>query len=273
MKRHLRRGPAAAMAVIGAMLGFSPASSHEFWIEPEDYAVDSGEQIRADIRVGQDFRGDAFPFIPARFKSFEQHDGLGVRDVDGQIGDFPALSAKPRAEGLTLFTYASTERSITFQQWDKFQEYLDYEGLDNIPERHEARGLPRDRIREIYFRCAKTLVNVGDQAIGEDRATGMPIELVAKANPATIKPGEPLQFQLLWQGQPLPDTQVSLFHKPTDGTEATRVLTRSDDAGNVAFTLDAAGAFMAAAVHMTVPAPEQDADWQSHWATLTFAVE
>lgn len=27
------------------------------------------------------------------------------------------------------------------------------------------------------------------------------------------------------------------------------------------------------AVHMMEPDPEQDADWQSHWATLTFAVE
>lgn len=271
MIRPLKNGP--ALALIGAVLSFSPASAHEFWIEPEDYAVESSEEIRADIRIGQDFTGDAFPFIPARFRSFSQHDARGVEPVTGNIGDFPALTAMPRTDGLTLFTYVSTERSITFQEWEKFQFYLDYEGLENIPERHEARGLPRDRIREIYFRCAKTLVNVGPVVSGEDRATGMPIELVAKANPATIKPGEPLQFRLLWQGEPLPDTQVALFHKPADGTEASRVTTRTDADGQVTFTLDTAGAFMAAAVHMTEPEPEQDADWQSHWATLTFAVE
>ncbi len=271
MKRSQKTVPMSAL--IGALLGFSPASAHEFWIEPEDYAVDSGEEIRADIRIGQDFRGDAFPFIPARFRSFSQHDDLGVEPVAGSIGATPALTAMPRAEGLTIFTYVSTERSITFQAWEKFQEYLDYEGLDRIPERHDARGLPRDRIREIYFRCAKALVNVGPGNSGEDRATGMPIELVADANPAAIEPGDELRFRLLWQGEPLPDTQVALFHKPADGTEAARITTRTDAAGHVTFSLDTPGAFMAAAVHMTEPAPEQDADWQSHWATLTFAVE
>lgn len=267
----LKNGP--ALALIGAVLGFSPVSAHEFWIEPEGYAVDSDEMIRADIRIGEEFQGDAFPFIPARFRSFSQHDAQGVAPVEGTIGEFPALTAMPRADGLTLFTYVSTERSITFQEWEKFQFYLDYEGLDNIPERHEARGLPRDRIREIYFRCAKTLVNVGPAISGEDRATGMPIELVAMANPATIKPGDEVRFQLLWHGEPLPDTQVALFHKPAGGTEADRITTRTDAKGHVTFTLDTPGAFMAAAVHMTEPEPDQDADWQSHWATLTFAVE
>ncbi|WP_422370734.1 DUF4198 domain-containing protein [Hoeflea sp.] len=267
----LKNGP--ALALIGAVLGFSPASAHEFWIEPENYAVDSGDQIRADIRIGQDFTGDAFPFIPARFRSFSQHDAQGVDPVAGNIGELPALTAMARADGLTLFTYVSSERRITFQAWEKFQEYLDYEGIKNIPERHQARGLPRDRIREVYFRCAKSLVNVGPEVSGEDRATGMPIELVAKGNPATLKPGEPIQFQLLWQGEPLADTQVALFHKPADGTEADRITTRTDGDGLVAFTLATPGAFMAAAVHMTEPEPEQDADWQSHWATLTFAVE
>jgi uncharacterized GH25 family protein len=271
MTRPLKTGP--ALALIGVMLAVSPASAHEFWIEPEDYAVDSGEEIRADIRIGQDFRGDAFPFIPARFRSFLQHDDLGAEPIAGSIGATPALTAMPRAEGLTIFTYVSTERSITFQEWEEFQEYLDYEGLDSIVERHEARGLPRDRIREIYFRCAKALVNVGPVASGEDRATGMPIELVAKANPATIKPGEPLQFQLLWQGEPLPDTQVALFHKPTGGTEASRITTRTDAGGNVAFTLDTPGAFMAAAVHMIEAPADRNADWESYWASLTFGVE
>lgn len=271
MARLLGRGPLLAISV--AMLAASPALSHEFWIEPEDYSIAQGDQIRAEIRVGQDFKGDAFPFIASRFVTFERHDQLGDSDVEGTAGDLPALSATPRTEGLTLFTYLSTENRITFVDWEKFTGYLDYEGLTAIAARHDARGLPRDRISEIYIRCAKTLVNVGPEATGQDRATGLPLELVAEQNPGTLTPGQTIRFRLLWQGAALSDTQVALFAKSSDTPEATRTLTRTDADGHVSFTLPAPGSYMAASVHMIEPAADGKADWQSFWASLTFGVE
>ncbi|WP_394688685.1 DUF4198 domain-containing protein [Hoeflea sp.] len=261
---------------LGLMFAASPVSAvsgHEFWIEPEDYAIAQGEEIRADIKVGQDFKGDIFPFIASRFVTFERHDRVGDSDVEGTAGDLPALSATPRSEGLTLFTYLSTERRLTFVDWDKFTSYLDYEGLTAIAARHDARGLPRDRISEIYIRCAKTLVNVGPDATGQDRATGLPLELVAEQNPGALTPGQAIRFRLLWQGAPLPDTQVALFARSGDTPEATRTLTRTDADGYASFTLPATGGYMAASVHMIEPAADGKADWQSYWASLTFGVE
>jgi uncharacterized GH25 family protein len=271
MAGPLGRTTISALTVV--MLAMSPALSHEFWIEPEDYSIAEGDKIRADIKVGQDFKGDAFPFIASRFVTFQRHDLLGDTDIEGMAGDLPALSQTPRTTGLTLFTYLSTERRLTFTDWEKFTSYLDYEGLDAIPARHVARGLPRDRIREIYIRCAKTLVNVGPDMAGKDRATGMPLELVAQQNPGTISPGEDMRFRLLWQGTPLPDTQVALFRKGSQDIEATRALTRTDADGYASFTLAAGGTYLASAVHMIEPAADSNTDWQSYWASLTLAVE
>ncbi|MEM5491772.1 DUF4198 domain-containing protein [Hoeflea sp. AS16] len=275
MERPARRHAAlgTVCALVGAMLVASPVSAHEFWIEPHDFRVTPEAEISADLRVGQDFKGDAFPYIPSRFAAFKLHDRLGETDVDGIAGDLPALNLTPRAEGLSIFTYVSGGERIRFRDWEKFASYLALEGLDAIPARHDARGLARDDTSEIYTRCAKTLVTVGDETTDQDRATGMRLELVAGQNPLTLTPGAAMSFTLLWEGEPLADTQVALFHKGEDGGVGTRTLTRTDNNGQASFTLPAQGAYMAASVHMIEAPADRNADWQSYWASLTFGVE
>lgn len=275
MEQPARRGPlpGPAWPIIGAMLAASPVAAHEFWVEPHDFVIAANERIKADLRIGQDFKGDAFPFIPSRFAEFRLHDRLGQTDVEGVTGDLPALNLVPRTEGLAIITYVSSGDRIRFREWDKFAEYLDLEGLDSIPARHDARGLPRDDITEIYTRCAKTLVAIGDDAGEADRATGMRLELVAGENPLTLTPGTKMSFTLLWEGKPLADTQVALFRKGDDGAAGTRTLTRTDDSGRASFTIPASGVYMAAGVHMIEAPADRNADWQSYWASLTFGVE
>jgi hypothetical protein len=260
-------------AIIGTMLAASPAAAHEFWIEPHDFSIGTDSKIQADLRVGQDFKGDAFPFIPSRFSAFRQHDSRGAADVAGVTGDLPALSVKPRSDGLTIFTYVSAGERIRFRDWDKFAAYLDMEGLTAIPARHDARGLPRDDIRELYTRCAKTLVSVGDVPGEQDRATGMRLELVAGESPMTLTAGAEMSFTLLWEGKPLADTQVALFRKGESTDTGTRTLTRTNETGLASFTIPATGTYMAASVHMTEAPADRNADWQSYWASLTFGVE
>lgn len=254
-------------------MAVSPVTAHEFWIEPHDFSVDANTQIQADLRVGQDFKGDAFPFIPSRFAAFKSYDSLGEKDVDGVTGNLPALAMTPRTEGLSIFTYVSAGERIRFREWDKFAAYLELEGLTSIPARHDARGLDRDDIRELYTRCAKTLVSVGEDTTEQDRATGMRLELVAGDNPMKLTPGADMSFTLLWEGEPLADTQVALFKKGENPDSATRTLTRTDENGQARFTLPATGTYMAASVHMIEAPADRNADWDSYWASLTFGME
>jgi uncharacterized GH25 family protein len=270
-RRSLILGP--ALALVGAMLAACPVAAHEFWIEPHDFSITGDAQIKADLRIGQDFKGDAFPFIPSRFAAFRLYDRLGKADVVGVTGDLPALNMTPRTDGLAIFTYVSSGDRIRFQEWEKFAFYLDLEGLDSIPARHDARGLPRDDITEIYTRCAKTLVAVGDASGDEDRATGMRLELIAGGNPQTLAPGARISFTLLWEGEPLADTQVALFRKGEDGEAGSRTLTRTDVSGSASFTIPGTGTYMAAGVHMIEAPKDRNADWESYWASLTFGVE
>lgn len=255
------------------MLAISPVSAHEFWIEPDNYSVNPDTEIKADIRIGQDFKGNAFPYIPSRFVAFKSHDRLGEIDVAGVTGDLPALAMTPRTEGLTIITYVSVAERIRFQEWEKFAYYLDLEGLNSIPARHDARGLSRDDVRELYTRCAKTLVSVGDATADQDHATGMRLELVAGQNPSALSAGAEIGFTLLWEGQPLADAQVALFEKGKEGAAATRTLARTDMNGHASFTIPAGGTYLAAAVHMIEATPSRNADWESYWASLTFGIK
>ena len=36
--------------------------SHEFWIEPEDYIIKIGKPLIANLRIGQNFKGDDLVF-------------------------------------------------------------------------------------------------------------------------------------------------------------------------------------------------------------------
>lgn len=262
-----------ATALIGLTLAVSPVSGHEFWIEPQAFATDHGAEIRADIRIGSDFKGDPFPYIPSRFAAFKHLDRQGETDVYGTTGDLPALKLTPRSDGLNIFTYVSVAERIRFQDREKFATYLEYEGLNTILARHDARGLPHDEISELYTRCAKTLVTVGDAASDGDRATGMRLELVAGQNPMTLSPGAEMNFSLLWEGEPLKDTQVALFRRGEAGATAARLITRTDETGRATFSLPAPGTYLVASVHMIEAPADRNADWQSYWASLTFGVK
>ena len=81
-----------------ATLGALPALGHEFWISPEAYQIDPGQSIRADLRVGQNFNGSAYSFIPRNFDRFDLVAGDDVVTVDGRLGDRPALNMAAHLE-------------------------------------------------------------------------------------------------------------------------------------------------------------------------------
>lgn len=247
-----------------------PSLAHEFWLAPQRHQLTIDEALIAKLMVGRNMRGTELPYLTNNFQSFTITDNLGTRPITGFEGDLPALNAEIRTTGLHVIAYQSTTSEAVFETWDEFLFYLSYEGLDEIADQHRARGLPESGIKEHYSRFAKSLVQVG--ALREqdsDQVIGAPLELVAEQNPYT--PGlESVDFQLLRQGAPVAGRQVALFRY--DG-EVRRHLFFTDDDGRINVTIQGGGSFLLNAtdlqpVHPTDTGPV----WESHWATLTFAI-
>jgi uncharacterized GH25 family protein len=237
----------------------APAAAHDFWIEPSSFRPAPGERVAVRLRVGEGLRGDPVPRDPGRIERFAAIGPAGETEVAGVAGVDPAGWAVPAGPGLQWIVFDSNHASLE-QAGPKFDRYLGEEGLERIRELQKGDG----PVREIYSRCAKSLLRVGEGSSGFDRVLGLELELVPEKDPYSLKPGETLPVRLLYHGKPLDGALVIGM-----ASAETKVSARTSG-GRVSLVLDRPGLWLVKAVHM-VPAPEgSGAEWESLWASLTF---
>ena len=94
-----------------------------------------------------------------------------------------------------------------------FNDYLEHDGvLDMLAWRKENNALEKDAI-EKYSKHVKAIFQVGDDRTDDwQTVLGYPIEFVPLSNPYNEHAGHDLKFELLWQGEPLPDQLVYVDH-------------------------------------------------------------
>ncbi|MBX2885920.1 MAG: DUF4198 domain-containing protein [Granulosicoccus sp.] len=252
--------------------------AHEFWIEPLQYEIESGETINASLKNGERFFGTHFSYLPQNFSLFTLHDQSATREVKSRIGDMPAVGEHPARDGLHVFAYVSTDKVIKYNSFQDFENFADKQDLGWITDAHKVRQLPLENITEVYRRFAKSLVASGT-ADGQDQQMGLTLELVALTNPYTRSVvGDQLptvEFQLLYRQNPLPNTQIDVFYKSADkDVSITHYRTNADGVASIKAELD--GAYLLNAVLAREPSPQQmletGALWETLWASSTFGV-
>lgn len=262
----------AAAVFIGGSAG---VSAHEFWIAPDNYVVEAGQEVKADLLVGSFLVGEAYPWLTRNRVAAHVYGPEGDAEITGREGDMPALRFTPEGEGLHRVIFHSQPGFVVYDKPETFPHYLDYEGLDGVLAAHKARGLPETGFIERFVRNAKALVQAGEASPGQlDAATGMPFELTALQNPYVAGLGA-LDVALTWQGQAAADVQVAIFVLPPGGKapdDMVRTLVRTDAEGRASVPLAVAGDYMLAAVHMEPLEDDVAAVWESHWATLTYQI-
>jgi uncharacterized GH25 family protein len=260
----------AAGFLAGAWLAAAAASAHDFWIEPSTFRPAAGARVAVSLRVGQDFRGEPVPRNPAAIERFALVTDRGEAAIDGLPGMDPAGETEPlAAPGLAWIVYRS-KRSPLRLEADKFEKYLAEEGLETVSAARRARGESGNPGREVFSRSVKALLFAGDvpaEAKGFDRAAGLTLEVLLRADPRRAVPGK-LPIRLLSDGRPLAGALVTALQ----ASPPTRVSARTDARGDAALELPRKGAWLVKAVRMT-PAPSGvDADWESVWTSVTFEV-
>lgn len=254
----------------GLTIGAAPVLSHEFWIEPEKYQVDSGETVVAKLRNGQEFKGAEQPYLDHRIARFEVMQGQTASPYLGRMGDMPAFSGDTMQDGLAVLIHQTQPQTLTYDSWEEFQAFIDHKAFGDVRTQHRERGLPDAGFVEQYTRYAKALVAIGDGK-GADLAAGLETEIVALANPYTDDLTAGLPVRVLYQGKARPEAQVEIFDKSPDG--AVTISTRLTDAqGEAVVPLTPGHSYLLDTVVLR-PAPDgKDYVWESLWAALTFAV-
>jgi hypothetical protein len=244
-----------------------PVAAHDFWIEPTSFVSEAGRFIGIRARVGDGFLGDPVPRDPSLLEQMVVEDASGRRPVVGREGGDPAGLLRVVAPGLHVVGYFGKPSRVELAA-EKFNTYLQEEGLDGVSAARARMNQSESEARELFTRCAKTLVLVGAPSPDQrDRALGCALELVAEQNPYTLEPGETLPVRLMYQGRPI---EGALVVARSRQRASEKISARSDREGRVRLVLPAGGKWLIKAVHM-VPAPSTaNADWASYWASLTF---
>ncbi|HKB38425.1 MAG TPA: DUF4198 domain-containing protein, partial [Gemmataceae bacterium] len=152
---------------------------------------------------------------------------------------------------------------------DKFNRYLEEEGLKPILEERRKSKEAGQPGRERYSRYLKCLLQAG--GTGDEtwkKVIGHRLEIVPLADPYAAGPGGVLKVRLLFEGKSLPNAALFAFHKIGDKVTEQRLTTAAD--GTAAVRLTDRGTWMLRLVHMRRCAGRADADWESFWTSLTF---
>ena len=247
----------------------TPLLAHDFWIEPSTFRPEVGATVGIALRVGEGFRGDPVPRTPARIERFVLVSPSREAPIEGaSAASDPAGVARISEPGVQVVGYRSNASRVDLEA-AKFEQYLKEEGLEAIVAERARRGESAKPSREIYSRCAKSLLAAGaGSKAGHDRELGFTLELVPEKNPYADRSGGTLPVRLRHRGKPLAGALVVALQREAPEK---RLSARTDEEGRVTFAL-APGAWLVKAVHM-VPAPaDSGADWESLWASLTFEV-
>jgi uncharacterized GH25 family protein len=255
----------AAFVLSGASL-----AAHDMWIEPTSFLPDIGKIIGVKLRVGQDFLGDPLPRDSSLIDQFISVDATGRKPIIGHDGADPAGLLLVERPGLLILGYRSNPSPIVLPA-ETFNQYLKDEGLDAVAAARASRHETQAPAREIFARCAKSLVSSGAPRSSEgDRPLGFTLELVAEQNPYALGVGQDLPVSLTYEGRPLAGALVVAMNR---SRPSAKLQARTDGQGRVGFHLTQDGTWLIKAVHM-VPAPARtNADWASFWASLTFQLK
>jgi uncharacterized GH25 family protein len=258
------------LLVATVVLGGAPLFAHDMWIEPVTFLPESGQIVGVRLRVGEDLLGDPLPRNPALINQFVVEDAAGRKPVAGRDGADPAGFFRADTAGLLVVGYRSNPSAVEMDA-DKFNQYLKEEGLESVAALRASRNESGARVRELFSRCAKSLVLTGSPSEAQsDRSLGFTLELVAERNPYALRAGQDLPVRLTFENRPLAGAMVVAMNRLNPSEKLTG---RSDSEGRVRFRMTKKGLWLVKAVHMVPAQDRAKADWASYWASLTFELK
>lgn len=263
-----------AILCLLALIVVTSLFAHDTWLVPAKYHCTPGETITIDIATGMSFPASEVPVDEDRVKRFEAiHGEQRIQPESYAVAD-EALRATlsipegDEAKGTWVAVCSLNPRLIELSA-DDFNEYLLHDGLARIYKLRERESLLENDAVEKYTKHAKSLVQVGGLIDNNPtRPFGQTIEIVPEVNPYSLKQGDSLAVKVHFRGKPLAEAEIAWTY---DGKEGFAGSATCGENGAASIPLDQAGAILLRTIHME-HMQEQDFEWESHWASLTFEV-
>ncbi|MDR2339923.1 MAG: DUF4198 domain-containing protein [Deltaproteobacteria bacterium] len=253
-----------ALALVALVMFPASLFAHDMWASAVDPAA--GKPLRLSIGYGHDFPNPE-P-IPAEELPFFQ-----VKLV-GPSGEIPITAdSSKNYEWVTngpveagSYVFLSDVKPIFWSQTP--------DGWAMKP-KNEAKGATSCGY---FIEGAKGVINVGKPGNPDlvGKPVGMPIEIVPKSNPASVKPGGTLGLTVYLDGKPVSGVKVegryAGFDKLVGSPEARAFVSVTDAKGEVNFVPLAAGAWIIKATAERPYADTKACDKTEYGTSLYFTV-
>lgn len=249
------------------------AQAHDFWVEPDSFTPRESQQVAVFLRFGVGFNSQTLPYLNTLFNDFSVTDQNGRADILSRLGNDPAATIDATA-GAQLLGYQSNPQFVEMKP-EKFNEYIEEEGIEYIKAERERRGESDSPALENFIRCAKALIQSGPDSRDVYREKlGYTLELIPQSDPYQLKEGESLEFELLYQGKPIDGLQLQAVPK-VDPEDVQKV--RTDKNGRASVTIDRPGVWLIKVVlilpiegRQQINTGIRTATLQSYWASYIF---
>ena len=234
--------------------------AHDLFLKPEEFVVRPGSQVRIWVLNGT-FSSSEAAVDRNRLRDLSVVSAAGIAH--------PATATWEASEKRSVWNVAVRNRGTyvigasviprTLKLDAKaFNAYLEEDGISDVLAHRQRRGEMNRAAREdTTFRAT----------------LGYPAELVPLDNPYRLRPGEMLRVRALVDGALVAGQVVLSGGHSAAGDKFEELRSSTDSAGIARFTPRKAGVWYVKFVNMRpVRVGVDSVDYESKWATLTFAV-
>jgi uncharacterized GH25 family protein len=246
--------------------------SHEFWLEPLQFKIKSGEQLAVSFLVGEKFTGQSWDVAKNGVADIQLFEKEGTKD-------FRALVPKSRGAKLRVTLATAGTKILAMKSnaafielsAEQFNEYLNEDGLEEIFEWRVKNKQDKLGAKEFYTRYSKLIVQVDDRMDDTWRKElGHRLEIIPDQNPGSMKSGDYMGCKILYEGKAVPHILVKVWGHVGNKIFLQNIYSEND--GTIKFPISARGPWLVSTVKME-KSKSPEADWESSWATLVFNIE
>jgi uncharacterized GH25 family protein len=253
-----------------------PARAHDFWLQPGRFKISPGASTPLTLQVGH---GTARQRSKIPLRRISRFAAIGA---DGAVVDLrPTLHPGGATDdgvlalaqaGTHLLLLETDNKAQSHLPALRFNDYLRAEGLAPAQaERERSKSTSRDG-SENYSRCAKVIVQVGQDVSGRVTVpVGLPLEIVPGLHPHAPQQSGRFPIEVLYFGKPLAGATIKLTNLDHDAEPfETHV---SDGHGRAGFSMPQSGRWMMNVVWTKARPRGSDTDFETIFSSLSFGFE
>jgi uncharacterized GH25 family protein len=251
------------------------ANAHDFWIQPQNFWLNTNVSTPTSIQVGHGPDRQPSPISADRITVFRDMGPRGMIDLRPALAkgvgtqNFKLSFAAPGSHVVVL----ETNHALSNLPFIRFNDYVKLEGIQPIINQRLRTKTTEAPGRETYSRRAKSLIQVGpvDPSAPSlaTHAFGLTLEIVPDVNPYTLGPSDSLPVHVIYEGKPLAGALVKLTNLEFDVRPVEMQIT--DQAGRASFKVPLKGSWLLNVIWSKPIQNNPQADFDTTFSSLSFA--